>query len=821
MKSHFFKWNENFLLRSFKINNPHFLFLKNSRNLIVKIIQTENPLDFKSKKPTFNFDCVNNFSQILKNHKNIKEQSNKFYLSIYKQFGNYYNRIFSEKIWLENYRKKVNFFDSLFLPSYYSDNKNSRKSKLQVKICSFQRLVFPSNLYLMIDTYLTYYFKFVYFNLMFYFKTNCYFFQNLFTQSFLTLNFIYFSFLKSQFFSRVEKKIEESAHNLFLIKQYLKASFLKFSFLIVYETKISFTNFFFQKYKSNYDLIEHLYLIFQSQTKFVFKSTILFEVLKKTKISMQISNLFLVNLTKTVNLFKYQMWPFFSQFFKKAEFTSTFLFNPKKSENNNFFFKTCFFQIFEKCHFHKFYYKYFNMPSFSYNLEKKQVLFAFTIPKKKRNKNMNIFQNPFLKKNGLLKRTKSNKKIQQISCYRIPMKFLKINQIKLVNLYKDQICFMIFNQTFLFLSSQKTLIFDFFFELKNLTKNFMPVFSIKFSQTFFCHSCFSLYNQKVGFDIDDFYLTHKIHKLKRVSLNFLRTKFLIYNSPNSVSIYLKSKVQIFWSKFYYFSCFLIENNIKQRTLIDTLLIFFCSFKFKILQQQNFQKYRPNQIKKISLLYWSSYLNPKIEALDYLSFLSVFYKASPFLFSKFFLSKVQIFETEEIRKRYLGISMEIEILPSPLSLLKHLKSLKKTINLEKVKTQKDLIHKLKKQINQWCYSHRIISNRKNLFFCDFLLSKWIWKWACRRHSKKSHNWIRQKYYHIVPNKSFENSPHSLFSNFDNKKNYRFCIFDTFKKTFFCLSKHSDLILKRNNKIKTHYSIFGENWKYWFNKDFLIN
>ena len=368
----------------------------------------------------------------------------------------------------------------------------------------------------------------------------------------------------------------------------------------------------------------------------------------------------------------------------------------------------------------------------------------------------------------------------------------------------------------------------------------MPIFSIKFSQTFFCHSCFSLYNQKIGLDISNFYLIHKINKFKNVSLIFLEKKFQTSNSTSLISIFLKSKFTTFWYKFYYFSCFLIQKSIKQRLLIDTLLIFFCSFKFKILQQQNFQNF---QIKKPSVVYSLSHLNVKMEPLDYFAVLSTFYKVSPFLslkkplfqkkvlnlpssnsrqvfdetsqFSEFSLNKVDFFETEKTRTISLGLFAELEILPSPLSLLNHLKCLKKIITLEKVKAQKDLIQKLKNQIDLWCNNQRILSTRKNLFFCDFLLAKWVWKWACRRHSKKNHIWIRQKYYHSVTNNSFENSTHSLFSKRENEKICRFCIFDTFKKTFFCLPKHSDLILFKNKKRKTHYSIFSTKWKYWFN------
>jgi hypothetical protein len=151
----------------------------------------------------------------------------------------------------------------------------------------------------------------------------------------------------------------------------------------------------------------------------------------------------------------------------------------------------------------------------------------------------------------------------------------------------------------------------------------------------------------------------------------------------------------------------------------------------------------------------------------------------------------------------------QLLPSSQKLILYLKELKKIVQASKVQSQQLLIQRLKNSILKWCESNKIISNKKSFYLCDYLLFKWIWKWACRRHSNKSRQWIQKKYYHL-----FEIFPKNSLSNrIKARKKWHFCFYNPNLKSFECLPHHSKTNLIKYQKIRSNFFIYNQNWKYF--------
>lgn len=129
-----------------------------------------------------------------------------------------------------------------------------------------------------------------------------------------------------------------------------------------------------------------------------------------------------------------------------------------------------------------------------------------------------------------------------------------------------------------------------------------------------------------------------------------------------------------------------------------------------------------------------------------------------------------------------------LFPSKFQTLQYLADLKQILKKNKAQSQEVLIQKLRPFILNWCFHYRIVSNQKIMSFCDFMLFKWLWKWCCRRHSKKSQNWIRNKYFVVFKN-SFS---FSLFFNRETERNLQnrnlsiFVLEKQNQNCFFCCS-----------------------------------
>nr|YP_009774595.1 putative reverse transcriptase and intron maturase (chloroplast) [Aphanochaete confervicola]QJA13864.1 putative reverse transcriptase and intron maturase (chloroplast) [Aphanochaete confervicola] len=120
--------------------------------------------------------------------------------------------------------------------------------------------------------------------------------------------------------------------------------------------------------------------------------------------------------------------------------------------------------------------------------------------------------------------------------------------------------------------------------------------------------------------------------------------------------------------------------------------------------------------------------------------------------------------------------ETKILPSKFVVKDHLNLLKKIIKKNPTKTQKVLIQKLSSHIETWSHYYKIISTKKIHAYCDYVVFKMLWKWACKRHSNKNKKWIKAKYFHCL-----------------NGKNWVFGVYQKDENSFYCLPNHTDVKL----------------------------
>nr|YP_009632259.1 hypothetical protein [Parallela transversalis]AYQ22848.1 hypothetical protein [Parallela transversalis] len=159
---------------------------------------------------------------------------------------------------------------------------------------------------------------------------------------------------------------------------------------------------------------------------------------------------------------------------------------------------------------------------------------------------------------------------------------------------------------------------------------------------------------------------------------------------------------------------------------------------------------------------------------------------------------------EIFSNYFSFSSLI--LPSKEKIRLHLQELSFLIKMSKGKTQEELIYKLAPKINEWSQKYRNISIKRILNHCDYLTSKMIWKWACRKHPKKTKVWIKEKYFISL-----------------NKKTWIFASSDKVKEGYLCLPCHNETELVQHIPVVKGKSIYGGKFKtkYWCKRLFLSN
>lgn len=97
------------------------------------------------------------------------------------------------------------------------------------------------------------------------------------------------------------------------------------------------------------------------------------------------------------------------------------------------------------------------------------------------------------------------------------------------------------------------------------------------------------------------------------------------------------------------------------------------------------------------------------------------------------------------RKYNG---KLHIKPSKTSVKSFLEKVRSIIKGNKSTKQETLIRKLNPVIRGWVNNQRYVVSSKVFSRVDYEIYKCLWQWAKRRHKKKSHKWIAQKYWHHI-------------------------------------------------------------------------
>lgn len=134
-------------------------------------------------------------------------------------------------------------------------------------------------------------------------------------------------------------------------------------------------------------------------------------------------------------------------------------------------------------------------------------------------------------------------------------------------------------------------------------------------------------------------------------------------------------------------------------------------------------------------------------------------------------------------------------PSVVQMRYHLHQLRRELREHRTATQEELIQILTPWIRAWKayyafslieaglldspylreqrhnYTPHLPSSREVAKYCDHALLQMLWRWACRRHPKKSRAWVKQKYFHVL-----------------QKKKWVFAVWDSSSLTYTSLPSH---------------------------------
>lgn len=158
---------------------------------------------------------------------------------------------------------------------------------------------------------------------------------------------------------------------------------------------------------------------------------------------------------------------------------------------------------------------------------------------------------------------------------------------------------------------------------------------------------------------------------------------------------------------------------------------------------------------------------------------------------------EIHQIKNNREKNNGLSTLIS--PSRTSLQNHLADLKQISQQFASQSQENLIFALTTKIRAWCNYYQICSNKKVFFYLDYLLFKILWRWACRRHSKKSRRWIKDKYFHSL-----------------DEQNWLFSFYQKEQKQFICLPFHAEINLIHYTEVDNEKSPYDSDFTYWLNR-----
>ena len=480
---------------------------------------------------------------------------------------------------------------------------------------------------------------------------------------------------------------------------------------------------------------------------------------------------------------------------------------------------------------------------------------------------------------------------------------LKRNDIEVVwnSFLKYERIFFFFNSNYTFLKSFKTIlqksliinrIFLFFYIKKN--NNILPSKQFKInlkSVTFFYNDLLISYLKIFFYSImlnnfifKNFFL--KYEKKKKI----IYYKYYFFKILWSVKLFrIKIKHSFFYDKknfngFSFFNFFIYHTNKNKKNFYFNCLFFWQFYYLQILLTfdyiQSFSTYyqiwqfrnkkillwKNKQLKKIVLFYFYQFVTLEDTFLIlwkfkkiikiFINFPFIWQKQLGFsllfklIYSKIFKDKhLLIFYKKLIQQENLKIFYYFFIKPSKDQIQKHLFEIYNIIRNNSNKNQVYILFKLSKIIKNWCFYYQILTPTRLYKYIDYLTLQILWKWACKRHYKKSKKWIKLKYFYkfnFIYNKlrrdyfqkCFKRSSKNqivfayqrksyFIKNFKNaqkilfKQLYTlalaFSINKIYKKMFICLPNHMDIILVKHQLIQNDRSPYDIDFTYWIHRN----
>lgn len=92
--------------------------------------------------------------------------------------------------------------------------------------------------------------------------------------------------------------------------------------------------------------------------------------------------------------------------------------------------------------------------------------------------------------------------------------------------------------------------------------------------------------------------------------------------------------------------------------------------------------------------------------------------------------------------------KVLIKPSKKNVKTFLTNIRKLIKENAQATAGNLIMQLNPKMRGWANYHRHVSSKQTFVRVDDAIFRALWRWAKRRHPKKSEKWVKEKYFHSV-------------------------------------------------------------------------
>lgn len=270
---------------------------------------------------------------------------------------------------------------------------------------------------------------------------------------------------------------------------------------------------------------------------------------------------------------------------------------------------------------------------------------------------------------------------------------------------------------------------------------------------------------KVEFVFHEINFMLKLNLFNDINLFFMNSQEK-FTESHMISFFLKSiSILHFEKKFKVSKIKLLNFLMKKNLIFETLNFNFIFLLLDVIIFDSFLKYKQNfkrnssnrnlyhylmfsHNNQLMLLIYSSFVNIKME-----SFLKQFSRKYTFMFQKTNswiypceatlapLQKVEISVKNTKEKNLLQY-----LIPNT-TILNYLTLIRTYLKQNKSNSQDKILQTLIFLQNCFFNFFHLFLNRKQVCYCDQEIRKYLWRWACRRHSNKSHNWIKNKYFQL--------------------------------------------------------------------------